>query len=164
MQEILIEKIIVNMGVGGDEAKLKKAKSVIQTITGKKPTVTKGKARIPDWGVRPGIDMGLMVTLRKKEAEEFLKKAFGAKENKINATNFDTGGNFAFGIKEHINLPGIKYDPKVGIIGFDVLVALKKRGYRLKYRKIKRTKVGQKQRVTKEEAIEFVKALGVEVA
>jgi large subunit ribosomal protein L5 len=49
-------------------------------------------------------------------------------------------------------------------MGFDVLVALKKRGYRVKERKIKPAKVGKNQRVTKEEAINFVKNMGVEVA
>ena len=81
----------------------------------------------------------------------------------MKSRSFDKEGNFGFGIREHIDLPGIKYDPKLGILGFDVLVTLKKIGYRVKVRKIKKKRVGKKQRVTKEEAIEFVKGLGVEL-
>lgn len=163
MKEVLIDKVVVNVGVGAEPDKMKRAIEVIKQLTGKKPTKTQGKGRIPDWGVRPGLDLGIKVTLRKKEAEEFLKKVLPAKDNKISAKSFDKEGNFAFGIREHIDIPGVKYDPKLGIIGFDVLVGLKKRGYRIKYRKIEKRKVGEKQRVSKEEAMEFAKSLGVEI-
>ena len=81
----------------------------------------------------------------------------------LTSKGIDSSSTYSFGIKEHIDLPDVKYDPQLGIIGFDVLVALKKRGYRVKQRKIRKEKVGKKQRVTKEEAIEFVKGLGVEL-
>ena len=164
MKEVLLEKVVVNMGVGSEPEQMKKSEQIIKMITGKKPIKTSSKQRVPDWGLRPGVDIGLKVTLRKEAANKFLKDAFIAKENKILKKNFDNNGNFGFGIAEHINLPGIKYDPKLGIIGLDVLVTLKKRGYRVKQRKIGKAKVGDKQRVKQEEAIEFVKALGVEVA
>jgi large subunit ribosomal protein L5 len=163
MKDVLIEKVVVNMGIGADPEKSKRGEKILESITGKKPVKTKGTKRIPDWGVRPGVVLGLKATLRGKNAEEFLKKAFAAKENRILSKNFDENGNFGFGIHEHIDLPDAKYDPKLGILGFDVLVTLKKRGYRVKQRKIKNTKVGNKQRVTKEEGIGFVKGMGVEV-
>lgn len=163
MQEVLIEKVVVNMGFGADPERMKKAEQVIKVITGKKPLKTTSTKRIPDWGVRPGVPLGLKVTLRGDEAKEFLLNALRAKENKINSKSFDKEGNFGFGIQEHIDLPGIKYDPKVGIMGFDVLVTLKKKGYRVKLRKIEKRKIGKKQRVTKEEGIEFLKSMGVEV-
>jgi large subunit ribosomal protein L5 len=164
VQEVLIDKVIVNMGVGADPDKMKRALQVINVVTARKPFQTQCKVRIPDWGLRPGVVIGLKVTMRKAQAADFLKRAFLAKENKISERSFDNAGNFGFGIKEHINMPGAKYDPKLGIMGFDVLVALKKRGYRVKERKIKPAKVGKNQRVTKEEAINFVKNMGVEVA
>ena len=163
MNEVLIGKVVVNMGVGSDPERMKKAQQVIQLLTGKKPVKLGCKVRIPDWGLKPGVDIGLKVTLRGKEAEEFLKKAITAKENKIPEKSFDKEGNLGFGIKEHINMPGVKYDPKVGILGFDVLIALRKRGYRVKYRKIQKQRVGRKQRVTKEDAIAFMKTMGAEV-
>lgn len=163
INEVIVEKVVINMGVGADEGKMKKAVQVMNTIAGKSGVKTTSNLRIPDWGVRPGVELGLKLTLRKKAANEFLKKALVAKENKIPAKSFDKEGNFGFGIKEHINIPGVKYDPKIGIMGFDVLVALKKKGYRIKYRKIKQATVGRAQRVSKDEAIEFVKTLGVEI-
>jgi len=164
MKEVLIEKVVVNMGVGSEPEKMKKSEQVIKLITSKKPVKRSSIKRIPDWDLRPGVPIGLKVTLRGAEAAAFLKNAFLAKDNKLNIKSFDKEGNFGFGIKEHIDLPGIKYDPKLGILGFDVLVTLKKRGYRVKRRKIMQAKVGRKQRVKPQEAIEFVKTLGVEVA
>ena len=164
MKEVLIEKVVVNMGVGTDQEQMKKSEQVIKLITKKTPVKTSSDKRIPDWGVRPGVNLGLKVTLRGEDAKAFLLEAFVAKDKKILARNFDKAGNFGFGIREHIDLPGIKYDPKLGIIGLDILVALKKRGYRVKHRKIRKAKVGEKQRVSKDEAIEFVKSMGVEVA
>ena len=164
MKEVLIEKVVVNMGVGSEPEKMKKSEQVIKLITSKKPVKRSSIKRIPDWDLRPGVPIGLKVTLRGAEAAAFLKNAFLAKDNKLNIKSFDKEGNFGFGIKEHIDLPGVKYDPKLGIIGFDVLVTLKKRGHRVKRRKIMQAKVGHKQRVQPEEAIEFVKTMGVEVA
>ncbi len=163
MQEALVEKVVVNIGIGADPDKMKRGQKIIESITGMKSIITKGQKRIPTWGVRPGVPLGLKVTMRGEKAEKFLKEAFKAKENRINKKSFDKEGNFGFGVKEHIELPGMKYDPKLGILGFDVLVTMKKKGYRTKLRKINKKKVGKKQRVTKEEAIDFVKAMGVEV-
>ncbi|MDD3083901.1 MAG: 50S ribosomal protein L5 [Candidatus ainarchaeum sp.] len=163
MQKISIEKVVINMGVGSDADKMKRGEQIMKLITGRKVIKTHGKKRIPDWGVRPGVQLGLKITLRGNKAMEFLKEAFKAKDNKIKAKSFDKEGNFGFGVREHIELPGIKYDPKLGILGFDVLVTLKKIGYRVKVRKIKRKKIGKNQRVTKEEAINFVKEIGVEL-
>lgn len=158
-----MDKVVVNMGVGSDPDEMKKGAQIIQLITGKKPAQTQSQARIPDWGLRPGVFIGLKVTLRGNEAVEFLKKAIVAKNSKIPAKSFDKSGNFGFGIHEYIDLPGAKYDPKLGIKGFDVLVSLKKKGYRVKLRKLLQSKVGKGQRVTKEEAIKYVEGLGITV-
>ena len=163
MQEVLLSKVVVNMGVGAEPDEMKKATQIIQLVTGKKPAQRLCVARIPDWGLRPGVPIGLVVTLRGNDAVEFLKKALVAKANKLPAKSFDRTGNFGFGVREYIDLPGAKYDPKLGIKGFDVLVSLKKKGYRVKIRKIKQSKVGIKQRVTTAEAIDFARSLGVEV-
>ena len=163
MKEVLIEKVVVNMGVGSEPEKMKKSEQVIKLITSKKPVKRSSIKRIPDWDLRPGVPIGLKVTLRGAEAAAFLKNAFLAKDNKLNIKSFDKEGNFGFGIKEHIDLQRIKYDPKLGIMGFDVLVTLKKKGFRVKMRKLKNEKIGHKQRVNKEEAQEFVRSMGVEV-
>jgi len=163
MQEVLLDKVVVNMGVGADPDEMKKAIQIIKLVTGKKPAQTICVARIPDWGLRPGIPIGLKVTLRGNEAVEFLKKAIQAKAGKIQSKSFDKEGNFGFGVREYIDLPGAKYDPKLGIKGFDVIVALKKKGYRVKKRRIRPTLVGKKQRVTKADAVSFAESLGIQV-
>lgn len=163
MQKVLMDKVIVNMGVGADPDEMKKATQIIQLVTGMKPSPRQTQARIPDWGIRPGVAVGLMATLRGEKAITFLKKALQAKVNKIPQKSFDERGNFGFGIREYIDLPDTKYDPKLGIKGFDVLVSLKKKGYRVKMRALKTTKVGKKQIVTKPEAIDYMQKLGAEV-
>lgn len=85
-------------------------------------------------------------------------------DNKVSRKSFDVHGNFAFGIKEHIEIPGVKYDPEIGIFGMDVCVSLTRPGYRVKERRIGKAKVGSKHVLTPEEAIVFVKDnFGVEV-
>ncbi len=157
MKEVRIEAVTVNMGVGKSGEELDKAKTILQQITGSKPVKTRAKVKQPKWDIRPGLEIGVKVTLRGSKAEEFLRKALSAKDNVLLRKNFDRNGNFGFGIKEHIELPGVKYDPKLGIVGFDVIVSLGRKGYRIKRRKYKKKKVGQKHRVSKEEAIQFVK-------
>src|SRR3989344_4675765 len=80
-----------------------------------------------------------------------------AKENNLAERNFDTNGNISFGIQEYIDIPGVAYDPKIGVIGLEVCVTLEKNGYRIKNRKIKQKKLPKKHTVTKEEAKEFMK-------
>jgi large subunit ribosomal protein L5 len=78
-------------------------------------------------------------------------------EKTLQERNFDDKGNFAFGIKEHIDLPGVKYDPKVGILGMDVAVTLERCGYRIKRRKREKRPIHHRDYIPKEEAISFVK-------
>lgn len=156
MKKIHIDKVTVNMGVGETGEPLKKAGEILKKITGMPVVQTKSKVKIPTWGIREGLPIGVKTTLRKKKAFDFLKVALAAKENTLKKRNFDKSGNFGFGIKEYIDLPGIKYDPKMGIRGFDVLVTLERPGYRVKKRAIRPGKVGAKHQITREEAIAFM--------
>ena len=63
-------------------------------------------------------------------------------------------GNFGFGIQEHIDL-GIKYDPSIGIYGMDFYVVLGRHGSRVAYRKRKSGRIGNKHKVSKEEAMKW---------
>ncbi len=157
MKQVRIEKVTVNMGVGQAGEELKKGTEILSRITGKKPVQTICKVRQPTWGLRIGLPIGVKVTLRKSAAQEFLKTALAAKDNKLPARCFDKFGNFGFGIKEYIDMPGAKYDPKLGIRGFDVLVTLQKPGFRIKRRKIRTQKVAKNHTVKPEEAMDFVK-------
>ncbi|MDO8427601.1 MAG: 50S ribosomal protein L5 [Candidatus Diapherotrites archaeon] len=165
MKEIFIGKVTVNMGVGKSGEELERAKKIMEIITTRKPVETIAKVKLPKCDIRPGLPIGIKVTIRKQTAEEFLKKAFSTKNNKISNKNFDKkAGNLGFGIHEHIEIPGVKYDPKLGIRGLDVLITLERRGYRVKRRKLNTRSVGKKHVITKPEAIEFIsKKFGVEV-
>ncbi len=159
-----IEKVVVNMSVGKPGEPLEKAVRVLKDLTGQTPCRRKAKKTIRDFGIRKGEHTACLVTLRKQKAIEFLKKALSVVDNKISKERFDRYGNFSFGIKEHIEIPGVKYDPEIGIFGMDVCVSLSRKGYRVKKRRRERTKIGSKHVLTPEEAMVFVKdTLGVEI-
>src|SRR3990167_7332483 len=126
MREIKIEKITINIGVGEAGEKLDRAKKLLERLTNKKIVLTR-TAKRTTFGTPKGRTIGCKVTLRKNDALEFLKKAFDALDFKLNESIFDKQGNFSFGIKEHIDLPGVRYDPEIGIYGMDVSVTLERR-------------------------------------
>lgn len=157
MREILIEKVTVNIGVGAPGDRLENAKGLLARLSGGKPVETVAKRRDPVFKLRKGLPIGTKVTLRGKIATAFLDKALIAKRKLLKETNFDKGGNFAFGIHEYIDFPGAKYDPSIGMFGFDICVTLKRRGKRVSTRRYLSSKVGKKHLVTKDEAIEYAK-------
>ncbi len=156
MREIRVEKVTLNVGVGEPGEKLERVMNLLKTITGEKPIKTMAKKRIPEWNLRPRLEIGTMVTLRGKKAEDMLVKLFKAVEDKIPAEKFDDNGNLSFGIPEYVYIPGVKYDYTVGIIGLSVAVTLSRPGFNIAKKRFKR-KIGKKHRITKEEAIEFIK-------
>ena len=159
-----IEKVVVNISVGKSGEPLEKAVRVLKEITGQTPCKRKAKDSIRDFGIRKGESIACMVTLRREDAVEFLKKALPVIDNKIRATSFDGQGNFSFGLKEHIELPGVRYDPEVGIFGMDVCVSVTRPGYRVKNRRYGKAKLGSGHVLTPEESMVYVKeTLGVEI-
>jgi len=85
-------------------------------------------------------------------------------ENSISASQFDAPGNFSFGTEEHTDFPGQSYDPMIGIYGLDVSVVLERKGIRIARRSLQEKKLPTKQRVTKDDAIAYMKeAFNVEV-
>ena len=154
---ISIDKVTINIGVGAAGEKMEKAKKLIEKLSDQKAVEIKTKKRIPTWGVRKGLAIGTKTTLRGKKAEEFLNKALDSVERRINEKSFDKTGNFAFGIREYIDIPGFKYDPDIGMLGMDVAVTLNKWGYRITKRKVKRSRIPLKHRITKEDSINYAK-------
>ena len=160
-----VQKVTVHMGIGESGELLQRASALLEEITQQKPVNRIAKKTNRDFGIRKGEPISVLVTLRGEEAEVFLRRALEAVENKVPMSNFDLYGNFAFGIKEHIDLPGIKYDPKVGIFGMDICVTLERIGYRISRRKYKQKKINPKFRISKEEGVEFIKErFGVDIA
>lgn len=157
MRQLQVEKITLNIGCGAPGEKLEKAIKLLNKITSEKPVSKKTFKRIPTWGVRPGLEIGAAVTLRGKKAEDVLNKLFIAIKNSLKTSSFDQYGNFSFGISEYLSIPNVEYDSSIGIIGLEVAVTLKRPGYRIKYRNIQRRKIPLRHRVSRDEAINFIK-------
>jgi len=99
-----IEKVVVNLNVGKSGEPLEKASIVLKELTDQTPIKRKAKDTIRDFGIRMGEPIAVVVTLRKQKAIDFLKKVLPVVDNKISRSSFDKQGNFAFGIKEHIEI------------------------------------------------------------
>ncbi len=160
-----IEKVTVNISVGKSGEPLENATKVLEELTGQRPCRRRAKKIIRYFGIRKGEPTACLVTLRGERARVFLKKALQAVDNRLTENRFDERGNFSFGIREHIEIPGVKYVPELGIHGMDVSITLGRAGYRVKRRRRAKSKVGSKHLLTREEAIRFIRdELGVEVA
>ncbi len=158
MRDIVIDKVVINMGVGEAGEKLRRAMKVIDLLTHRKPVQTEAKKTIRDFNIRKGLPIGLKVTLRGKEAEEFLRRALWVKDFKVPNYSFDSQGNLNFGISDYTEFEGMKYDPDIGIFGMDISVVFKRRGgYRVARRRIKRARIPQRHRVTREEAMQYMR-------
>ncbi len=156
MKKISLDKVVLNMGVGKSGDPIEIGKKALEQITGKKPNARNAKKSQRDWGVRKGEPIGIAVTVRGNDATELLKKLLVAKDNQINEKAFDNEGNLSFGIKEHIDIPGIKYEPTIGILGLEASISLARPGFNVKFRSKHKTKVGKNHRITKNDAIKFL--------
>lgn len=157
MQNIKIEKLTLNIGAGKDSVMLKKAVKLLKHITGLDPVQTITQKRLAAWGLRPGLPIGAKITIRNKEQIQNLgKRLFMARDNRIKEDWFDNHGNISFGIHEYVDIPEVKYDTELGILGLQVSMTLSKPGFRIKKRKINKSKIGKRQLITKESAIKFI--------
>src|SRR5258706_5236854 len=98
MKQIKIEKVTLNIGAGKDTQLLNKGVKLLHELTGIPPLKTITNKRIPGWGLRPGLPIGVKITLRGKQAEEFIPRLLAAKELKLAERNYDEMGNINFGI------------------------------------------------------------------
>lgn len=152
MRRIKIEKVVLSIGGTGDS--LEKGFKLLKMLTERNPAKMMSNKRIPSLGVRPKLEVGLVVTIR-KDSVNFLKKMLMGVDNKLRKKQISEN-NFSFGVKEYIEIPGIEYQREVGIMGFDVTVVFKRVGRRVKLRKIKRGKIPARQKISKEEIIKFM--------
>ena len=165
MKEIRLEKVVLNMGVGKSGEPIEIAKKALGQISAEKPNVRNAKKAQRDWGVRKNEPIGVAVTVRNNEAKELLKKLFEAKGNSVKRKSIDENGNLSFGILEHIDIPGIKYDPKIGILGLNVTVNLSRPGFSIKLRSKHKAKIGKTHKITPDEAKDYLtKEFGVNVS
>ena len=152
MKTIKIEKVVLSVAAVGDE--LEKGVKLLKFLTGRKAAKMRSRKRIPTWGVRPGLEVGAVVTLRKGK-EEILKKMLAAIDNRLRRKQIGSNA-FSFGIKEYLEIPGTEYQREIGILGLDVTVVFKRSGRRVKLKKVKRGKFSKRQSISKEEIIKFM--------
>jgi len=164
MKKISLEKIVLNMGVGRSGDAIEIAKKALDQISGKKSCARDAKETQRDWGVRKGEPIGVAVTVRGEDAKALLKRLFEAKGNQVNGRAFDNFGNYSFGIREHIDIPGVKYDPQIGILGLGISVTLTRPGYGIRKRSKHKASIGKKHIIKSQEAKDYLtKEFGVTV-
>ena len=126
MQVPVIEKIVINMGVGeavNDTKKVTPAAADLALIAGQKPVITRARKAIATFKVRENMPIGAKVTLRKTRMYEFLDRLVTIALPRVrdfrglNPKSFDGRGNYALGIKEHIVFPEIDYDKAESMLG-----------------------------------------------
>lgn len=155
MQSVRIGKLVLNIGVGRSGEAVERARRVIEDLVKQKASFRIAKKSIRDFGIHKGEPIGMMITVRGEKGPDLLKLLLQARENKIPSTAFDDFGNCSFGIKEHIEIPGVRYSPDIGIFGMNVSAVLERAGYRVARRNRARGKIGRGHRVSRDEAINF---------
>ena len=124
-----LEKIVVNMGVGGatqDTKLLDAAGEDLTTITGQKPMITRAKKSIASFRLRAGMPIGAKVTLRGDRMWEFMDRLLSTALPRIRdfrgikATSFDGRGNYSLGVDEQLIFPEVDYDKVTQVRGMDV--------------------------------------------
>jgi large subunit ribosomal protein L5 len=157
MKRPYLEKVVLNIGVGSGGEELERAATVLETITGRSPKKTLSRKNVKEFNLRKGRPIGVKVTVRDEAAKELLKRILIVNNNRVKRQSFDDYGNFAFGIKEHISIPGVEYDNLVGIWGLDVMGRVVRPGMRVKYRRAHRANIPKEHYVSREETQYFLK-------
>merc|ERR1712086_968428 len=80
-------------------------------------------------------------------------RTFGIRRNEKIACHVTVRGDKAMDLIER----GLKYDPQTGIYGMDFYIVLKRAGFNVPKKKAKRGRMGVSHRVTKEDAMEWVR-------
>jgi large subunit ribosomal protein L5 len=124
-------KIVLNVGLGEASKNAKALEAVTEemvAIAGQRPVVTKAKKAISNFGLRQGVPVGVMVTLRGARMYEFLDRFISLAVPRIRDfrglpnRSFDGRGNYSFGIKEQLIFPEIDYDKVEKIHGMDITI------------------------------------------
>ena len=132
MEAPRVQKITLNMGVGGakqDSKVLKAASEQLATIAGQAPSVRRARKSIAAFKLREGNPVGVAVTLRSERAYEFLDRLVSIAIPRIrdfrglNPRSFDGRGNYSMGVREQIIFPEIDYDAIDEVRGLDITVS-----------------------------------------
>jgi len=157
MKRIKVGKVVVNIGLGKSGEAIERGKKVLEQVTGQTPKQTRAKRAVRDFGIHKGEPIGVMVTVRGDGTSPLIEKLLAAREKKLHESSFDSRGSVSFGIKEHIEIPGIRYDPTIGILGMNVSVLLERPGFAVGRRNRRTSRVGRAHQVSRDEAMQYFK-------
>ena len=128
MQVPVLEKIVINQGLGqaiGDKKILETAIEELTKITGQRAVTTRFKKDISNFKLRKGMPIGARVTLRQNKMYEFLERLVAVALPRIRDfkginDKFDGQGNYTLGITEQIIFPEIDIDKINKILGMEI--------------------------------------------
>ena len=128
MQVPVLEKIVINQGLGqanGDKKILETAIEELTKITGQRAVTTRSKKDISNFKLRKGMPIGARVTLRQNKMYEFLERLVAVALPRIRDfkginDKFDGQGNYTLGITEQIIFPEIDIDKINKILGMEI--------------------------------------------
>ncbi|MGI9119392.1 MAG: 50S ribosomal protein L5 [Acidimicrobiales bacterium] len=131
MQVPRLEKIVINMGVGGavtQPSLLDGAVRDLALISGQKPIVTRARKSIAGFKLREDNPIGCKVTLRGDRMWEFFDRLVALAIPRIRdfrglpPNSFDGRGNYTFGVTEQLIFPEIDYDNVDATRGMDIII------------------------------------------
>ena len=126
-----VVKVVLNVGLGEATKNPKQLEAVVEeltAITGQRPVVTRAKKAIANFGLRAGMPVGAMVTLRGPRMWEFLDRFISLAIPRtrdfrgLPNRSFDGRGNYTMGIKEQLIFPEVDYDKVESVHGLDLTV------------------------------------------
>jgi large subunit ribosomal protein L5 len=126
-----VEKVVVNMGLGEAIQNVKILESAAEEmsrITGQKAVITRAKKSIAQFKLREEMPIGVMVTLRRDRAYEFLDRLINVALPRVrdfkgvSPKAFDGRGNYTLGIREQLIFPEIDIEQIDKIKGMNVTI------------------------------------------
>ena len=126
-----VEKVVINMGLGEAIQNVKILESAVEEmsrITGQKAVITRAKRSIAQFKLREDMPIGVMVTLRRDRAYEFLDRLINVALPRVrdfkgvSAKAFDGRGNYTLGIREQLIFPEIDIERIDKIKGMNVTI------------------------------------------
>ena len=128
MQVPVLEKIVINQGLGqavGDKKIIETAIEELTKITGQKAVMTRSKKDISNFKLRKGMPIGARVTLRHNKMYEFLERLVAVALPRIRDfkginSKMDGRGNYTLGITEQIIFPEINIDNISKLMGMNI--------------------------------------------
>ena len=128
MQVPVLEKIVINQGLGeavADKKIIEVAINELTAISGQKAVATVSKKDISNFKLRKKMPIGVRVTLRREKMYEFLERLIRVSLPRIRdfkgiESKLDGRGNYTLGIEEQIIFPEINIDSIQKILGMNI--------------------------------------------